>query len=132
MSGCVYCRQDAWAVLRPRDPGYTYDGRANKMLSNSLRSRLDRVFVKLRDWRLDSIKARPCDCLAFTDGCTPVFEAGQQAQQMQKHEISISVVPRCLPFSHDSLSSSSPRFFAPSSLHLSVNAAADADFRHLC
>ena len=37
---------DAWSVKYPNSPGFTYDGKVNKMLTNSLQNRLDRIFVK--------------------------------------------------------------------------------------
>lgn len=37
------CRCDAWLVLKPDDPGYTYDAQRNRMCPrNRYRSRLDR------------------------------------------------------------------------------------------
>ena len=37
------CRCDAWLVLKPDDPGYTYDAQRNQMCPrNRYRSRLDR------------------------------------------------------------------------------------------
>ncbi len=47
---------DAWAELQPDNPGYTYDGKQNAMLTNSYRTRLDRVLAKLADWKLGSIE----------------------------------------------------------------------------
>ncbi|KAK9810043.1 hypothetical protein WJX72_003887 [[Myrmecia] bisecta] len=48
---------DPWMVLRPTEAGFTYDGRDNPMLgNNSYRSRLDRIFCKLKDWRPASIQ----------------------------------------------------------------------------
>lgn len=54
----VLCRVDAWDKLHPRDPGYTYDGKANFMLGprNNLRGRLDRVFCKASTLQLKSIQ----------------------------------------------------------------------------
>ena len=37
------CRCDTWLVLKPDDPGYTYDAQRNRMCPrNQYRSRLDR------------------------------------------------------------------------------------------
>ncbi|KAG2432065.1 hypothetical protein HYH02_013133 [Chlamydomonas schloesseri] len=55
---------DAWAALRPREPGFTYDARHNEMLNPRYTgSRIDRVAVRLcsagpggRGWRLDDVK----------------------------------------------------------------------------
>lgn len=41
---------DVWTLLRPEDPGYSYDSRQNEMLQGYLRQRFDRIFVKLRDF----------------------------------------------------------------------------------
>ena len=50
------CRQDAWPSLHPGQAGYTYDGKANAMLGNSFRSRLDRVLLCLQGWKVSSVK----------------------------------------------------------------------------
>lgn len=43
---------DCWAASNPGQPGFTYDTRANQMLTgNWPGSRLDRVLAKLADWR---------------------------------------------------------------------------------
>jgi len=47
---------DAWLELRPGDPGYTYDAKSNEMLRGYLRKRLDRAFVKLKDFDLKRIE----------------------------------------------------------------------------
>lgn len=48
---------DAWTELRPREAGFTYDGRKNGMLANSLQGRLDRVVSRLRDgWRYAEVR----------------------------------------------------------------------------
>ena len=49
---------DAWPHLHSEDPGLTYDPRSNPMLKkgNRIRRRLDRVFVRLRHWRLHSME----------------------------------------------------------------------------
>ena len=49
------CRQDAWLQLNPGDPGITYDGPGNAMLSNSFKTRLDRAFVRLTQWEAQSL-----------------------------------------------------------------------------
>jgi tyrosyl-DNA phosphodiesterase 2 len=41
---------DSWRALHPGQAGYTYDATANGMLMGSLRKRLDRVLVRLRDY----------------------------------------------------------------------------------
>lgn len=48
---------DAWLHLRPGQDGFTYDTKANRMLScnRSLQKRLDRMFCQLRDFKLVSI-----------------------------------------------------------------------------
>lgn len=49
---------DAWAELRPGEDGFTYDTKANKMLTGNrtLRKRLDRIVCNLRDFNLCSIE----------------------------------------------------------------------------
>jgi len=50
---------DAWTVLHPGDPGYTYDAQSNAMLrkyKNPLRLRLDRAFCKLQRWDLEDLR----------------------------------------------------------------------------
>lgn len=37
---------DAWKLAHPTDPGYTYDGKTNPMLSNNLRRRFDRCLLR--------------------------------------------------------------------------------------
>ena len=51
-----HCRVDAWAVLRPNNPGYTYDGERNKMVGNTYRSRLDRIVGRLEGWEAANIE----------------------------------------------------------------------------
>lgn len=46
---------DAWSVARPEDPGYTYDARRNWMIRDDYRERLDRIFVRSRDWQVEEI-----------------------------------------------------------------------------
>ena len=52
---------DAWSLLHGQfDPGYTYDAQRNAMLAKGkrrgLQSRLDRAFVKLKQWEVESIE----------------------------------------------------------------------------
>ncbi|KAG0564166.1 hypothetical protein M758_8G084500 [Ceratodon purpureus] len=49
---------DAWLHLRPGQDGFTYDTKANRMLSGqrSLQKRLDRLFCRLRDFEAVSIE----------------------------------------------------------------------------
>lgn len=49
---------DAWTELKPGEDGYTYDTKANKMLSGnrSLRKRLDRFVCGLRDFKVSQIE----------------------------------------------------------------------------
>jgi tyrosyl-DNA phosphodiesterase 2 len=49
---------DLWSKLNPNDPGFTYDGKKNGMLGpyNRFRTRLDRVMVKMTDWKPTLIK----------------------------------------------------------------------------
>ncbi|KAG9439229.1 hypothetical protein H6P81_019394 [Aristolochia fimbriata] len=49
---------DAWASLRPEENGWTYDTKANPMLSGNrnLQKRLDRFLCKLRDFRISHIE----------------------------------------------------------------------------
>ena len=37
-------------------PGFTYDAKANGMLTGNLRGRVDRVFYKLRDYDLEGVE----------------------------------------------------------------------------
>ncbi|KQK04076.1 tyrosyl-DNA phosphodiesterase 2 [Brachypodium distachyon] len=48
---------DAWAELKPGEDGWTYDTKANAMLSGNskLQKRLDRFVCKLADFKVDSI-----------------------------------------------------------------------------
>jgi tyrosyl-DNA phosphodiesterase 2 len=48
--------RDAWATLRPREAGHTYDSVANAMLVGSLKKRLDRVVFRLRDYEPAAIR----------------------------------------------------------------------------
>ncbi|XP_062211716.1 uncharacterized protein LOC133912814 [Phragmites australis] len=49
---------DAWAELKPGENGWTYDTKANAMLSGNrkLQKRLDRFVCKLSDFKVDSIE----------------------------------------------------------------------------
>ncbi|XP_010929548.1 uncharacterized protein [Elaeis guineensis] len=49
---------DAWMELRPGESGWTYDTKANQMLSGNrkLQKRLDRFICSLQDFKLDSIQ----------------------------------------------------------------------------
>jgi tyrosyl-DNA phosphodiesterase 2 len=48
--------RDAWLETRPEDPGYTYDAKRNAMLRGYLQKRLDRAFVKLKDFDVKTIE----------------------------------------------------------------------------
>lgn len=54
--GLGLCRMDVWPELHPGDPGITYDGPGNPMLSHSFTNRLDRIFVKSAGWKAESIE----------------------------------------------------------------------------
>ena len=55
----LLCRRDAWAALHGTSGGFTYDGRANGMLSHRWRSRLDRVLVRnLIGWQVAQMQVR--------------------------------------------------------------------------
>ncbi|XP_023645951.1 tyrosyl-DNA phosphodiesterase 2 [Capsella rubella] len=49
---------DVWEVLKPGDLGFTYDTKANPMLSGNraLQKRLDRIFCRLDDYKLGGIE----------------------------------------------------------------------------
>ncbi|OEL27132.1 hypothetical protein BAE44_0011850 [Dichanthelium oligosanthes] len=49
---------DAWVELKPGEDGWTYDTKANGMLSGSrkLQKRMDRFLCKLQDFKIDSIE----------------------------------------------------------------------------
>ncbi|KAK3153655.1 hypothetical protein QOZ80_2BG0179150 [Eleusine coracana subsp. coracana] len=49
---------DAWVELRPSEDGWTYDTKANGMLSGNrkMQRRLDRFVCKLEDFKIDSIE----------------------------------------------------------------------------
>lgn len=48
--------QDAWVASGERDPGFTYDSRANPMvLGNWPGQRMDRVFFKVSGWKLKGV-----------------------------------------------------------------------------
>ncbi|KAF9590290.1 hypothetical protein IFM89_032298 [Coptis chinensis] len=48
---------DAWAKLRPREDGFTYDTKSNQMLSanRKLQKRLDRFLCSFRDYKISGI-----------------------------------------------------------------------------
>ncbi|KAF5176063.1 Tyrosyl-dna phosphodiesterase [Thalictrum thalictroides] len=48
---------DAWAALRPREDGYTYDTKSNQMLTGNkkLQKRLDRFFCNFHDYKIVSV-----------------------------------------------------------------------------
>ncbi|XP_002962993.2 uncharacterized protein LOC9661184 [Selaginella moellendorffii] len=60
---------DAWTQLRAKEPGLTYDAKANPMLTGSrLQKRLDRVFYHFRDFEVESIEmigTKPIPGLTF-------------------------------------------------------------------
>lgn len=66
-----------WEDLNPKDDGYTYDGRRNPMLgpTNKLRSRLDRVMVRLADWKPASI---------VMVGTKPILESNRKEAVFRK------------------------------------------------
>lgn len=49
---------DVWEVLKPGDSGFTYDTKANPMLSGNrtLQKRLDRILCRLDDYKLGGIE----------------------------------------------------------------------------
>ncbi|RLN41954.1 uncharacterized protein C2845_PM01G44240 [Panicum miliaceum] len=49
---------DAWVELKPGDDGWTYDTKANSMLSGNrkLQKRMDRFLCKLEDFKIDNIE----------------------------------------------------------------------------
>nr|CAB3499710.1 unnamed protein product [Digitaria exilis] len=49
---------DAWVELKPGDDGWTYDTKANGMLSGNrkLQKRMDRFLCKLEDFKIDNIE----------------------------------------------------------------------------
>lgn len=49
---------DAWTELKPKEIGWTYDTKANPMLSanRKLQKRLDRFLISLRDFKAESIR----------------------------------------------------------------------------
>ncbi|CAL0307269.1 unnamed protein product [Lupinus luteus] len=57
---------DAWAQLRPKENGFTYDTKSNQMLTGnrSLRKRLDRFICRLRDLKISSIEMIGMDAIA--------------------------------------------------------------------
>lgn len=56
---------DAWTELRPREVGWTYDTKSNKMLSGNrtLQKRLDRFVCKLRDFKINEIEMIGMDAI---------------------------------------------------------------------
>jgi tyrosyl-DNA phosphodiesterase 2 len=48
--------KDAWKLLRPGEPGHTYDAGANAMLIGGMRKRLDRVVVRADSYLPGSIE----------------------------------------------------------------------------
>ncbi|KAG2300952.1 hypothetical protein Bca52824_037424 [Brassica carinata] len=49
---------DVWEALKPGDPGFTYDTKANPMLSGNraLQKRLDRFFCRLDDYKVGGVE----------------------------------------------------------------------------
>lgn len=56
---------DAWKKLKPGEKGWTYDTRANTMLSGNrtLQKRLDRFLCKLRDFKVTAIEMIGMDAI---------------------------------------------------------------------
>lgn len=46
---------DAWSVLRPKEPGLTYDAMSNKMLTGKRQERFDRFVCRIPDFKIDNI-----------------------------------------------------------------------------
>lgn len=89
----MWIRSDVWEQLHPGDNGYTYDGPRNPMLgpSNKLRSRLDRVMVRLADWKVASIEMV---------GTKPILESNQKAAVFRKETRKGFVEVPLLPSDH--------------------------------
>ncbi|MCO5578040.1 hypothetical protein L7F22_031878 [Adiantum nelumboides] len=74
---------DAWVTLRPNEEGLTYDSKQNPLLTGSrLRKRLDRIFCRLQDFRLESIEmvgTKPIPGIMFEKE----IKAKKQAQKVK-------------------------------------------------
>ncbi len=46
---------DSWDVLHPHEKGWTRDSQRNKMLENPTQERLDRIFIRTKDYQLSKI-----------------------------------------------------------------------------
>lgn len=83
---------DAWLHLRPGQDGFTYDTKANPMLSGnrSLRKRLDRMFCQLRDFEAVSIE------MVGTD---PIPDLSYSKEKKVKGQVQLIKLP-VLPSDH--------------------------------
>ncbi|ERN17400.1 hypothetical protein AMTR_s00037p00211070 [Amborella trichopoda] len=80
---------DAWTELRPRENGWTYDTKANQMLSENraLQKRLDRFVCNMRDFKLSSIDMIGTKAIPGIS----YFKEKKVRKQMQK--ITLPVLP---------------------------------------
>ncbi|XP_047958953.1 uncharacterized protein LOC125204358 [Salvia hispanica] len=80
---------DAWTELKPREDGWTYDTKSNKMLSGnrSLQKRLDRFICKLKDLKIRNIEMIGRDAIA---GVSYIKEKKVKGQVK---ELSLPVLP---------------------------------------
>eukprot|EP01026_Neomeris_dumetosa_P057234 TRINITY_DN5262_c0_g1_i10.p1 TRINITY_DN5262_c0_g1~~TRINITY_DN5262_c0_g1_i10.p1 ORF type:complete len:373 (-),score=24.01 TRINITY_DN5262_c0_g1_i10:412-1416(-) len=74
---------DAWTKIYPNNPGYTYDGKLNRMIYNRYRNRLDRVLYSLED-----VEAKECMLV----GQTPIPNVLYTKQAYGK-EVTLPVFP---------------------------------------
>ncbi|PWA96381.1 endonuclease/exonuclease/phosphatase family protein [Artemisia annua] len=77
---------DAWTALKPKEIGWTYDTKANPMLSANwkLQKRLDRFLVSLRDLKVESIKMV---------GTERIPEVTYMKQRKGKPDLELPVLP---------------------------------------
>nr|XP_043622110.1 tyrosyl-DNA phosphodiesterase 2 [Erigeron canadensis] len=77
---------DAWTELNPTEIGWTYDTKANPMLSanRKLQKRLDRFLISLRDFKMESINMV---------GTKPIPEVTYMKQKKGGKELELPVLP---------------------------------------
>ena len=79
--------RDAWRVLHPDDPGFTYDTKRNTMLLRRKRYRFDRAVVSLTDFELLSVQ------LVGTEKLPGVTYQKERTKQGQRYWEEKDVLP---------------------------------------
>uniref|UniRef100_J3KVA5 RanBP2-type domain-containing protein n=1 Tax=Oryza brachyantha TaxID=4533 RepID=J3KVA5_ORYBR len=80
---------DAWVQLKPDDDGWTYDTKANSMLSanRKMQKRLDRFLCKLADFKIDSIQ------MIGKDAIPGVTYFKEKKVRKEVHKLELPVLP---------------------------------------